>query len=117
VFRLPLPSGVTSIGYADDTIIVVEGDTMKAVQYCVDASLPTVKGHIRGMGLPLAVDKSETMVFTCYCGLGEPQICLEDQIVRLGSSLKYLGVVLECKGTMFDAHLRAASEKAQRVMA
>lgn len=35
----------------------------------------------------------------------------------LGSFLKYLGIVLECKETTFCADLRAVSEKVQRVMA
>lgn len=38
--------------------------------------------------------------------------------VNVGSSsLKYLGITLESKWTMFGAHIRAASEKAQTVMA
>jgi len=44
VFRLRLPSEATSIGYATDTIFVVEGDTVKAVRI-----VPEVLGYYAQM--------------------------------------------------------------------
>lgn len=45
-----------------------------------------------------------------------PEIRLKDQPIALSESLKYLEISFESTG-MFWAHLRGASEKAQRVIA
>jgi len=116
VFRLPMPRGTIVSGYADDTLIVVEGDTAESVQNRANAALASVAGHIRGLGLRLAVDKTEAVVFKNQYRPVDLRLRIEGQIVRPGESLKYLGVILENKGTWFGAHLRAAADKARRVM-
>lgn len=55
-------------------MIVAEGDMMEAVKDRVNATLTTVPGHIRGLGLQLTVNKREAVVFTRRCGLGKLQI-------------------------------------------
>lgn len=45
-----------------------------------------------------------------------PLIILNGEAVRLGSSLSYLSITQENKGTIFGAHLRATSTKAHRVV-
>jgi len=69
-----------------------------------------------GLGLHLSAEKTQAVVFTRRYRAAEPLILLEGQAIRLGAYLKYLGVVLERKETMFGVHLRAAADKAQRVM-
>ena len=117
VFRLPMPRGVIVSGYADDTLIVVEGDTEESMQNRANAALASVAGHIRELGLRLAVDKTEAVVFKKRYRPVDLRLRIEGQVVRPGESLKYLGIVLENKGTWFGAHLRAAADKARRVMA
>lgn len=56
------------------------------------------------------------MVFTRQHGQATPLIILEGETVRLGSSLSYLDIMLENKGTMFRAHLGVMSVKAHRVI-
>jgi len=116
VFWLPMPRGTTAIDCVDDTLVVAEGDTVEAVQELANAALKTVSDHILGLGLCLSVVKIQAVVFTRHYGASEPLILLEEEVILLGASLKYLGVVLERKGMMFGAHLRAAADKAQRVM-
>ena len=116
VFRLPMPRGVIVPGYADDTLVVVEGDTEGSVQNHANAALASVAGHIRQLELRLAVDKTEAVVFKNRYRPVNLRLRIEGQIVRPGESLKYLGIVLENKGTWFGAHLRAAADKTRRVM-
>lgn len=116
VFRLPMPRGTIVSGYADDTLVVVEGDTEEAVQNRANAALASVAGHIRQLGLRLAVEKTEAVVFKNRYRPVELRLRIEGQIVRPGETLKYLGVILENKGTWFGAHLHAAADKARRVM-
>ncbi|KAL4141335.1 hypothetical protein QTP88_003990 [Uroleucon formosanum] len=117
VFRLPLPAGATIIGYADDTLVVSEGNTLAALQDCANAALATVAGHIGDLGLRLAVDKTEAVVFKSQYGPADLRLRIGDQAVRVCESLKYLGIVHEAKGTWYGAHYRAAADKARRVMA
>ncbi|KAL4147788.1 hypothetical protein QTP88_002137 [Uroleucon formosanum] len=117
VFRLPLPAGATIIGYADDTLVVSEGNTLAALQDCANAALATVAGHIGDLGLRLAVDKTEAVVFKAQYGPADLRLRIGDQAVRVCESLKYLGIVHEAKGTWYGAHYRAAADKARRVMA
>ncbi|KAL4150143.1 hypothetical protein QTP88_003977 [Uroleucon formosanum] len=114
---LPLPAGATIIGYADDTLVVSEGNTLAALQDCANAALATVAGHIGDLGLRLAVDKTEAVVFKAQYGPADLRLRIGDQAVRVCESLKYLGIVHEAKGTWYGAHYRAAADKARRVMA
>lgn len=101
VFLFQIPRETTIIGYADVMLVVVEDDSLGVMQARENATLETVantmvvKDAPRGSGL-----------------LDTPG----DEAVQLGTSLKYLGIVLERKRTMFWAHLRAAAKKAQRVI-
>jgi len=49
------------------------------------------------------VKKTQGVVFTRLYGTAEPLIILEGEAIRLGASLKYLGVMLERK-MMFRVH-------------
>jgi len=117
VFRLPLPAGVTIIGYADDTLVVSEGNTLAALQDRANAALATVADHIGELGLRLAVDKTEAVVFKAQYGSADLRLWIGDQAVQVCESLKYLGIVHEAKGTWYGAHYRAAADKARRIMA
>jgi len=100
----------------DDTLIVVERNTLEAVQNRANAMLVTVAEHKRVFDLRLSVDKTEAVVFMSRYGTAEPLLRLEGQAVWLGLSLNLVEVILENKGTIFCAYLRALSEKAERVM-
>jgi len=96
--------------------MVAEEDTVKAMQNRANAALTTVSVHLGSLGLRLMVEKTLSAVFTNRRWTAEPRVRLEGQALPVGSLLKYLGVTLQNKGTMFSAHLRQATEKAQRVM-
>lgn len=63
VFRFPMPRGTTAIGDADDMIVVAEGDSVDAMQESVNATIETVLDIIRVLGLRLAVEKTQAVVF------------------------------------------------------
>ena len=116
VLRLPLPRGTITIGYADDTLVVAEGDSVEAAQNRTNAALATVSRGIGDLGLRLAVQKTAAVAFSNRVWSTSPRIRLGGEPVVLGESLKYLGILLERKGTLYGAHIRAAADKAQRVM-
>jgi len=115
VFWLPISKGTTAIGYAEDTLVVTEGDTVNVIQERKNVALETVSDHIRSLGLRLSA-KSQVLVFTRRHETAEFLIFMEGESDRSGASMKYLGVVLERKRTMFGVHLLTAVVKTQRVM-
>jgi len=68
------------------------------------------------LGLRFVVEKTQSSSFMKRRGSAEPRQWLEGQTLLVGASLKYFGVTLKKKEIMFDAHLRHAIEKAQRMM-
>lgn len=116
VFRLPLPRGATTIGYADDTMVVAEGSTPEELEDVANGALAVVSEHIAQLGLRLAVEKTEAVLFRQKYKVVPPRIHIQGSTVPLGPSLKYLGVVLENRGTMYGAHWQKTADKAGRVL-
>jgi len=69
------------------------------------------------LGLRLAVDKTEAVVFKAQYGPADLSLRIGDQAVQMCAALNYLGVVHEAKGMWYGAHYRAAADKARRIMA
>ncbi|KAF0704934.1 Reverse transcriptase domain-containing protein [Aphis craccivora] len=76
-----------------------------------------VAGHIGDLGLRLAVEKTEAVVFKAQYGPADLRLCIGDQAVQLCAALKHLEVVHEGKGMWYGAHYRAAADKARRILA
>lgn len=78
---------------------------LAGLQDRANAALYAVAGHIRNLGLQLAVDKTDAVVFKAQYGPANLSLRIGDQVVQF---VKYLGVVHECKGTWYGAHNHAA---------
>lgn len=64
----------------------------------------------------LVIEKIQTMMFTRRRGAVESPYYPEAKLVPLTSSLRYLEMLFKNKGTMFDLHLYATADRAQRIM-
>lgn len=88
------------------------------MQNLTNATLATVAGHIGELGLQLAVDKTQVVVFRAQYGPADLWLQIQDQAVQICATLRYLGVVHESKrGGRYGAHFRSAADKARRIMA
>lgn len=92
VFQIPLSKGTTTIGHAEDTIIVTEGISVESIQNRVNAALKTVAGYVESLGLHLTVKITETEIFNEKQGVSPTRIKLQGQKLTLGDSMKYLGM-------------------------
>lgn len=90
-----IPEHCDVIGYADDTLILAKADTVKEAMRRVTICSNLVVERILYLGLELAVNKIEAIIF------GGRRIHrdlpLLDQNMPIGVTLKYLGVLLELK--------------------
>jgi len=70
-------------------------------------------GEIGRLGLSLAVNKTEAVMFTYKYKHGNPALLLDGQALVLKQQIKYLGMVVDRELT-FKAHTTEASAKAER---
>lgn len=115
VLRTQLPEGVSMIGFADDTLIVGSGKTSKGVEEAVNLALSLVAGKIQELGLTLAVEKTEAVMFKRTYKDRVPEITLGGADVKIGGCIKYLGVIVD-ENLRFKQHIKVAGDKAQRVL-
>lgn len=115
-----LDTGLTyeeHICYADDTIITSTASTYEEAKLRACMQAERTIYEIRELGLKVAVEKKEVMVFQGKRGKRPPKedlVVLNGKEIRIGKSLKYLGMMLDCK-LDFREHFRYVHEKAEKV--
>jgi len=113
VMRLQLPVGTELLGFADDTMVIVSGATITELEQKTNEVLCRVSGEIRRLGQPLAVNKTEAVLFTYKYNHGNPALLLDGQALVLKQQMKYLGMVVDRK-LSFKEHTSEAAAKAER---
>ncbi|CAL1685118.1 unnamed protein product [Lasius platythorax] len=104
------------ICYADDTLIVVTGRNLlrTRIRACVMAN--RVVNKIARLGLSVATEKTEAMLFYGKRTDDLPNyIAINDINVNLMSNIKYLGIFIDAKWS-FNDHFVYIKEKAGRVI-
>nr|XP_049691667.1 uncharacterized protein LOC126053518 [Helicoverpa armigera]XP_049704749.1 uncharacterized protein LOC126056273 [Helicoverpa armigera]XP_049706070.1 uncharacterized protein LOC126056578 [Helicoverpa armigera] len=107
VLRGELPSGADLTCYADDTLVTARGSSHREAALIATAAVSQVVNRIRRLGLEVALNKSEAMVFHgprrappsgSHIVVGGARIAVE-------STMKYLGLVLDSRWE-FGPHFR-----------
>lgn len=102
--------------YADDTVILVAGDTFR--EACDKASIQTERtiDKIKDLQLQVAIDKTEEVAF--YKKWGRPPNKASIQIgnveIPVKSSFKYLGIVFDSR-LIFRKHFQYVDQKISKV--
>ena len=115
VLRSLLPSGAVLIGFADDTLVVVVGRSSEAVEAVVNESLEIVVGRIQELGLELAIDKTEAIMFRRKYKDRIPEIRINGTNVVTKRAIKHLGVMVDDE-LSFKEHIKLAADKGSRVI-
>jgi len=117
VLKVKKEKGCELIGYADDTLIVSVANTYEEAKYNASMQAERTINAIRNIGLKVAVEKTEAMVFYGKKGRKPPKedyFTLEGKPIIIGQKLKYLGIILDSKLT-FAEHFRYIQEKVGKV--
>jgi len=114
VLCLPLPHGCHAICYADDTLVVAEGDGWGNTAARAEVAVARVVREITDMGLQVAAQKTEAMFFSrapppTHIGVGGTSILVGDRI-------KYLSLLLDGRWP-FGHHFDALAPRVERVAA
>ena len=102
-----IPEGVTTVGYADDVVLVVVAKHITTVERKCSESIQSVQKWLRNNGLELAIQKTEADLLTTRKKL--------ETIRESAPHLRYLVVVIDARMTLQE-HLNRASERAMKAI-
>lgn len=103
------------LGYADDTFIMAKAPTMEAA--VTKANLHTCKviTKIKNLGLHIAADKTGIVAFNAKNKNNNIySIYIDRQVVRIDSTVKYLGLILDRKWSFIE-HFDYVENKISKV--
>lgn len=115
VLTVGLPADTSVIGFADDTMVLARGTNSKIAEVNVNAALKTASSRITSLGLSLAVEKTEAILFCSQYKMPNPVVLLNGRAVEVKNTIKYLGILVD-KDLMYREHIRAAASKGHCAM-
>jgi len=110
--RLNLPAGSSVIGYADDTVVLVGGNSFGEAVIRANVCLVRVIRKIRHLDLEVSPKKTETKVFD---GPSRLVGWIWDTLVSISSSIRYLGLILD-PGWSFREYFREVFPRVERMV-
>ncbi|XP_041969323.1 uncharacterized protein LOC121726158 [Aricia agestis] len=104
--------GVELIAYADDTAAVCRAKTHREAVILATAAVAQVVRRIQALGLTVALNKSEAIIFHGPRNAPPPglAVIVGGTSIPVSSTLTYLGLVLDSRWS-FKEHFRRLSEK------
>jgi len=115
VLRLQLPLDVELLGFADDTMVIASGRSVAELEMKINEALGLVSEEISKLGLSLAVNKTEAVLFTNNYKYTNPNIILNGQTVEIKQQMKNLGMVIDWRllFKVHTAHMRSLQESGE----
>lgn len=104
------------ICYADDTILIVSGETIGEVQNAGRHLADKAINKIQSLGLRVATNKTEAILFLPRKKRWEDGLTIKigDSDIPLKPNMKYLGVIIDRKWNYWD-HVNYAAKKGKAV--
>jgi Reverse transcriptase (RNA-dependent DNA polymerase)/Endonuclease-reverse transcriptase len=116
VLRLDLPEGVEIVGFADDLVLTVMGDSKEQVEVRATRAIGTVVHWMTVRQLKVAHAKTEMVLVSNCKQIGTAQLELEGCPILSKRQVKYLGVMIDDR-LNFNSHIDYICDKASRSQA
>lgn len=116
VLRLSLPPGVEIVGFADDIVLTVMGDSKEQVEVNATRAISTVENWMNENKLQIAHNKTEMVLVSNCKRIGKACIEFEDCSTVSNRQVKYLGVMIDDR-LNFNSHIDYICDKASRSQA
>lgn len=113
VLRLKLPEGVEIVGYADDVVITIIGDSKEQVEVRGTRAIGTIVHWMSENKLEVAHNKTEMVLVTNCKQIEVAHIEYGDSRTTSKRWVKYLGVIIDDR-LNFNAHVDYICEKASK---
>lgn len=115
LLRVRLNADVSFLAFADDVAINAKAKEAYTLEIMLSDVAERTRAWLTSVGLVLAIEKSETIIFTSKCNHNEMLITIDGIRIGASSPIKYLGVLLDFK-LNFTKHVRATATKADRAV-
>lgn len=115
VLTLNLPKGVTIVGFADDIVLTVSGETLEEVGMLATEAIDMVESWMRGVKLEIAHHKTEVLMISNRKVAQQAKIMVGGHTITSKRALKYLGVMLDDR-LNFNSHVDYACGKAAKAI-
>lgn len=108
-----MPTGVEVLAFADDLALVATAREITVVEQLLEAAAEITILWLQEVGLEVAIEKSEAIVFTNHRTRNTLAISLRGTRIESKESIKYLGVHLDPK-LNYSVHAKIAAAKATK---
>lgn len=115
VLKLELPGGAKIVGFADDIVLLVLGETQLQVEAYTSEAISVVEEWMGNHQLSLAHQKTEVVVVNNFKSVQTISVTAGSCSIASNRSLKYLGVMLDDK-LNFTSHVAYACDKAMKAV-
>lgn len=115
VLTLQLPTGVVLVGFADDIVLSVIGETLEEVEMLAAESIGIIENWMDGVKLKIAHHKTEVLLVSNCKAVQRVEISVGEHVVASKRELKHLGVMIDDR-LNFNSHVDYACEKAAKAI-
>ena len=113
VLTLKLPRGVGIVGFADDIVLTISGETKEEVEMLTAEAIDTVETWMTGAKLQLAHHKTEIVLVSNCKAVQQADFTVSGHAIESMRALKHLGVMIDNR-LNFNSHVDYVREKAAR---
>lgn len=114
--KIELPTGVEILGFANDTLVVILAKTVDDLETQSNVPLARISKEIPNLGLQIAAEKKEAVLFTRKYKYATPKIAIYGMPIKLIDEMTYLGIIVD-KSKLYKTHMKKAAEKAGKIEA
>jgi hypothetical protein len=116
VLRLKLPVGVEIVGFSDDIVILITGDSKEHIEMLALMAIDIIQKWMEENMLQIAHHKTEMLVVTNCKQAVTAHLELDVSTIESKRQLKYLGVMVDDR-LNFNSHIDYACERAAKAQA
>lgn len=111
ILRMAVPDGSSIVAYADNTLILVAANNIERLINKANSLVRGVVDRIQGLGLQIAEQKTEVVLFGSRVSLG---VRVGASEVQIRKSMKYLGIFIDGRWS-FRRHFVFIEDKILKV--
>ena len=115
VLTLRLPRGVVIVGFADDIVLSVTGETLEEVQMLATEAIGTIENWMQGAKLEIAHHKTEVLLVSNCKAVQHAEIIVGEHVITSTRVLRHLGVMIDDR-LNFNSHVDYACAKAAKAI-
>lgn len=115
LLQLNLPRGVKIVGFADDVVLMVIGESLDEVEVRAEEAVEMVENWMCERKLELAHHKTEVLMISNRKAVQQVKVVVGELTIDSRREVKHLGVLIDDR-LNFNSHIDYACEKASKAI-